>query len=304
MLNFNQSTATRTTAATDSNGVSVMTSLRSQMDAETGFLSSRLRDQGLELRDTYQSAEPFPHIVIDDFLPPALLERCQELFPDAEQADTRFDSAQERLKFQFNPDTLAPAVRALFYSFNSRPFLKFLQNVTGIEGLIPDPYFLGGGFHEIRNGGHLSIHADFNHHKPMNLERRLNVLIYLNKGWQAGYGGELELWNADMSRCIKSVPPEFNRCVVFSTTETSFHGNPNPVNHPDGWPRRSIALYYYTSTWDNSKRTHTTQFKARPRTDDKAQNLARDREFLNDWAPPILARALLKLKRAARTPSR
>ena len=283
-----------------SSGMSVNAPLLTEMEADTGFLSPSLRDRGLELRETYQTATPFPHIVIDDFLPPAILERCLELFPATEHADAQFDRPQERLKFQFNPDSLAPEMRALFYSFNSRPFLKFLQNLTGIEGLVPDPYFLGGGFHEIRNGGHLSVHTDFNHHKPMNLERRLNVLIYLNKDWREGYGGELELWNADVSECIKSVLPEFNRCVVFSTTESSFHGNPNPVNHPAAIPRRSIALYYYTSTWDDTKRTHTTQFKARPGTGDRADTAVRNREFIKDWTPPILVRALQNLKRGAR----
>jgi hypothetical protein len=88
--------------------------------------------------------------------------------------------------------------------------------------------------------------------------------------------------------------------VVFSTTESSFHGNPNPVNHPAEIPRRSIALYYYTSTWDDSKRTHTTQFKARPGTEDKADTAVRNRELIYDWTPPILLRALQKLKRRTR----
>jgi hypothetical protein len=271
--------------------------LLTEMEADTGFLSPGLRDRGLELRETYQTAKPFPHIVMDDFLPPAVLERCLELFPSGDDAETQWDRPQERQKFSFNPDSLGPELRALFYSFNSRPFLKFLQNLTGIEGLVPDPYFLGGGFHEIRNGGHLSVHTDFNHHKPMNLERRINALIYMNKDWREEYGGQLELWNSDMTACVKSVVPAFNRCVVFNTTQSSFHGNPNPVNHPGGIPRRSIALYYYTSTWDDSKRNQTTQFKARPGTGDQTDTAIRNRELLNDWAPPALLRAFQKLKR-------
>lgn len=271
--------------------------LLAEMEVDTGFLSSGLGDCGLELREAYQAARPFPHIVIDDFLPSAILERCLEQFPSGEHADVQFDRPQERLKFQFNPDSLAPDLRALFYSFNSRPFIRFLQNLTGIEGLVPDPYFLGGGFHEIRNGGHLSVHTDFNHHKPMNLERRLNVLIYMNKDWREGYGGELELWNADMSACVQSVLPVFNRCVVFNTTETSFHGNPNPVSHPAGIARRSIALYYYTSTWDETKRTHTTQFRVRRGTGDQVDTAIKSREMLHDWTPPILLRTLQKLRR-------
>ena len=136
-------------------------------------------------------------------------------------------------------------VRRLFYSFNSKPFIRVLENITNINGLIPDPYFLGAGFHEIGQGGHLSVHVDFNHHKVMNLERRINVLIYLNKDWDKTCGGQLELWNKDVSKSVKSVVPAFNRCVIFNTTDWSYHGNPEPVKHPAGVTRKSIALYYY-----------------------------------------------------------
>lgn len=268
-----------------------------EMDTGTGLIAGKLHDRGLDLRDAYQGAKPFPHIVIDDFLPPEVLDLCLAHFPAAAQDGVvEFDRPQERLKFQFNPDALDAPMRTLFYGFNSRPFLTLLENVTGIKGLVPDPYFLGGGFHEIRTGGHLSVHTDFNHHKPMNLERRLNVLIYLNKDWEAGFGGELELWNADMSASVASIVPVFNRCVVFSTTDSSFHGNPNPVCHPEGKPRRSIALYYYTSTWDDAKREHTTQFKVRRGTGDAVDLKVKRQELIADLTPPILRRALQKIR--------
>lgn len=125
-----------------------------------------------------------------------------------------FDRPQERLKSSFNPDYLESPLRSLFYSFNSKPFIRFLENLTGIKGLIPEPYFMGAGFHEIKNGGHLSVHADFNHHKPMDLERRINVLIYLDKDWKEEYGGQLELWDDDMKSCQQSVVSLFNRCYA------------------------------------------------------------------------------------------
>jgi hypothetical protein len=155
---------------------------------------------------------------------------------------------------------------------------------------------LGAGFHEIKNGGHLSVHADFNHHKPMNLERRINVLIYLNKDWKVEYGGQLELWDDDMKACQKSVVPLFNRCVVFNTTSTSNHGNPNAINHPQGIPRRSIALYYYTSTWSDEKRGHTTQFQARPGSADKKDYQVKRDEFLREITPPFIYRTMRKVQ--------
>jgi hypothetical protein len=169
-----------------------------------------------------------------------------------------------------------------------------LENICGIRGLVPDPYFEGGGYHEITQDGHLSVHADFNHHGPMNLERRINVLIYLNKDWKDEYGGQLELWDNDMKRCVKSFVPLFNRCVIFNTNSNSNHGNPQPVNHPDGMARRSIALYYYTATWDATKRKHTTQFRVRPgATKDASDVMGKGLDLMADLMPPVLYRQLM-----------
>ena len=254
------------------------------------------QEAGKELAEAYQAAAPFPHAVIDDFLPRAVIDYCLDHFPRDLDADGRaFDRDQERYKRSFQPDHLDDArLRELFYTFNARPFIKLVENVTGIKGLIPDPYFMGGGFHEIGQGGHLSVHADFNHHKPMNLERRVNVLIYLNDGWEDAYGGQLELWNEGMTERVKSVVPIANRCVMFSTTGESWHGNPNPIDHPDGQTRKSIALYYYTSTWDGSKADKTTQFKVRPGSADKTDWKVKTDEILTELLPPVLARPAKK----------
>ena len=103
-------------------------------------------------------------------------------------------------------------------------FLEFLESLTGIDGLIPDPYYEGGGLHPIVPGGFLKVHADFNWHKDLKLDRRLNVIVYLNRNWKEEYGGHLELWNREMTRCERRVLPIFNRCVIFSTTDFSYHG--------------------------------------------------------------------------------
>ena len=266
------------------------------MNGDTGLLPYAAGQAlGKELANTYQAALPYPHVVIDDFLPPALLDNVLNWF-EAEKTNNNnnviFDRAQEKFKSNFQPDSLSSEIRQLFYSFNSRPFIKILENITGIKGLIPDPHFLGAGIHEIKQGGHLSIHADFNHHLPMNLERRINVLVYLNKKWQLEYGGALELWDESMNNCVQTIVPIFNRCVIFNTTSNSQHGNPQPIAHPEGISRKSIALYYYTSTWDGTKRSHTTQFQVRPGSTDRRDWRVKIREVKDDLLPPILARRL------------
>jgi hypothetical protein len=75
----------------------------------------------------------------------------------------------------------------------------------------------------------------------------VNVLIYLNKDWKDSYGGHLELWNKNISKCDKKFTPSFNKMVIFSTTDFSNHGHPNLLNCPENISRKSIALYYFSS---------------------------------------------------------
>lgn len=252
---------------------------------------------GRQFRTEYTTAQPFPHIVLDDFLDEEILDLCLREFPAVGSSRVQYGRSQKNLKFEFNPDALSPGVRSLFYSFNSMPFIGFLESMTGISGLIPDPHFTGGGFHQVSHGGHLDIHADFNYHADLKLERRLNVLIYLNRDWKGEYGGCFEIWNQTMSSRCLCVEPLFNRCVVFNTSSTSFHGNPEPVNHPARLPRRSIALYYYTATWDGTRRAHTTQFKVRRNSGDVSDLRVRLGEFAADVTPPILMRQVRRVAR-------
>lgn len=258
-----------------------------QMDAE------KAKAAGKAASGAYRGKKPYPYGGFDDFLPAEILDRVLDELQSLPEAETTFNRPQEKLKTSYVPERLPPYTRNLFYVLNSRPFVQFLENMTGIKGLIPDPYFAGGGIHVVANGGHLDIHADFNHNAILNLERRLNVLIYLNKDWQESYGGSFEIWNNEMTEMVESYVPQFNRMVCFNTGSTTWHGNPTPVNHPEGKPRMSLALYYYTATWDGTKRSHTTLFKPRPGSIDQADRETRRNELLQDIVPPILFRRLI-----------
>jgi Rps23 Pro-64 3,4-dihydroxylase Tpa1-like proline 4-hydroxylase len=132
---------------------------------------------------------------------------------------------------------------------------------------VPDPYMFGGGLHFTDSGGKLAVHADFNRHPKLNLDRRLNVLIYLNEGWTDDNQGWLELWDREMRNRVTRVSPVFNRTVMFSTTSFSFHGQPEPIIGPPDLVRRSIALYYYTNGRPAAEITdpdHSTLWQSRP----------------------------------------
>jgi hypothetical protein len=137
--------------------------------------------------------------------------------------------------------------RDLLREFNSPGCLQFLETLTGIGNLMSDPYFEGGGLHQIEPGGFLKVHADFNWHPRLRLDRRLNLIVYLNKDWREEYNGHLELWDRSMSRAVRKVLPVFNRAVVFSTTSWAYHGHPEKLACPSGQTRKSLALYYYTN---------------------------------------------------------
>ncbi|WP_244448011.1 2OG-Fe(II) oxygenase [Neorhizobium vignae] len=243
--------------------------------------------------EAYRSALPYPHICIDNFLPEQVLENVLTDLRNRPEKETTFARAQENKKVSYAPERLPTYTRNLFYALNSRPFILFLEEMTGIEGLIPDPFFFGAGVHETANGGHLDIHADFNLHSKMKVERRLNTLIYLNKGWREEWGGSFEIWDKEMKGKVHSFTPLFNRMVTFSTTSDSFHGNPSVVNHPEDKSRDSIALYYYTATWDESRKSHSTLFKPRPNSADKKDYAEIRRDVLREFTPPLLYRKII-----------
>ena len=181
----------------------------------------------------------------------------------------------------------------------------FLQELTGIkEKLLPDPYFEGGGFHQTKRGGFLKIHADFNKHKETKLDRRLNILVYLNKEWKEEYGGHFELWNRDMTTCVKKVAPEFNTLAMFTTTDFSYHGLPTPLTCPPDRSRKSIALYYYSNgrpaeEVNQGLEEHNTLFVARKGADEqmrKFNSKQRVKDLIKDLVPPIVTKMVKKAR--------
>ena len=220
----------------------------------------------------YAIAEPYPNAVLDGLFPPATLERVLDEFAytSQQQGGRREFSNRFEKKYAFGRiERWGPWTRRLMAYLNSRPFLTFLEALTSIESLLADPDCVGGGLHEILPGGYLKIHADFNKHPRTRWHRRLNVLLYLNKDWDERWGGHLELWDSRMARCVKQVLPTFNRLAVFSTTDTAYHGHPDPLQCPPGRSRKSLALYYYTRQRPAGEihqgfENHTTLYRARP----------------------------------------
>jgi Rps23 Pro-64 3,4-dihydroxylase Tpa1-like proline 4-hydroxylase len=258
---------------------------------------ARMKELAASAYPSYLKAAPFPHIVFDDFFDPELLDLVLAEFPRPDAIRwQKFDNEREIKLASATESSFGPVTRLLLYHLNSITFLEFLSAVTGIANLIPDPSFEGGGLHQIVRGGKLAIHADFNRHRCYDLDRRLNLLLYLNQGWREEYGGHLQLWNRDMSRCEAKVLPLFNRVMIFSTTDFTYHGHPDPLQCPEGMSRKSLALYYFTNgrPAEELSGEHSTLFRARHHGEFKPTAGQRLRRLARDLLPPIITRQLQK----------
>jgi hypothetical protein len=253
----------------------------------------RMDELATTARSSYLNAQPFPHIVFENFFDPSLLDLVLEEFPKPGEIRWQsFDNAQEIKLASAAEASFGSATRLLLYHLNSITFLQFLSSVTGVENLIPDPRFDGGGLHQIVRGGKLAVHADFNKHAAYGLDRRLNLLLYLNKGWHEEYGGHLELWDREMTGCKAKVLPVFNRVMVFGTTDFTYHGHPDPLQCPESMTRKSVALYYFSNgrPAEEISGAHSTVFRARDEQDFNLTLRQRLRGLAKDLVPPIVSR--------------
>lgn len=221
------------------------------------------------LRAEFQAAKPFPYIALDPFLDTDFAASCAQAVPSFEEAQElglEFSAVNEKKKIQITDSSQFPApIAELHKELSSEAWLKDLEYITGIPNLLSDAKLGGGGIHVTGPRGRLDVHVDFNYIESQQLHRRLNILVYLNPEWKPEWGGAVELWDKDVTQCQASFTPKLNRCVIFETSEISFHGV-TPVTCPKDRTRQSFASYYYTKEapagWTGDK--HTTIFRSRP----------------------------------------
>lgn len=256
---------------------------------------------GRARNEEYMKADPFPHIYFDNFFNPEMLQKVLDEFPDLKAKPMlEYDEPGQVKKATQGEYRFGEYTKAFAHFLNSQPFLEFLAHLTGIWTVLPDPYFEGGGFHEILPGGYLKIHADFNKHRWSKLDRRLNVLVYLNKEWDEEWGGHFELWDREMKGCRQKLLPIFNRMAIFSTTDFSYHGHPDPLRCPPDRSRKSFALYFYTNgrpeeEVNHGLEDHSTLFKARPGAQNELKPVVTAKDVVRQIVPPIMWKAARKI---------
>lgn len=210
------------------------------------------------LKNEWTKSKPFNHIILDDFLLPNVIEKVVDEFPAFnEDAWYQYDNAIEIKKAMNSWDRFGPTTYKLFWYLNSDTFISQLENLVCCK-LYPDFGLNGGGLHTHRSGGKLNTHLDYSIHPKLQLERRINLLIYVTPNWQAEWGGELGLWDHDnetnkAGSRIETIFPKYNRAVLFDTTQNSWHGLPDPIRCPSEITRNSLAVYYLCEPRDGAE---------------------------------------------------
>jgi hypothetical protein len=204
-----------------------------------------------ELHTAYRDAKPFPHVVINDFLTQTFAQRLLDQFPSFDRGNNLGDDGKAGNKATFEKIRgLGRDYASLDDLIKSRAFLELISTITGVPDLIYDPFYLGGGTHENRQGQSLQAHIDFNYHPSEGWHRRLNLIVYLNHEWDESWGGNLEFYTDPYKDKQPGmvVAPVFNRCVIFGTSEKSWHAF-DQIKLPEeksDVSRKSIALYFYS----------------------------------------------------------
>lgn len=218
-----------------------------------------------KLKTEFQTAFPYKHLVMDNFLTEDFANLLHDHFPSIDKLKKHYNGLNEKKSEGANFSDFHPVFLDLRQILLSEPLAKWTAEVTSIPNVMVTDDKLGAGLHQGGNGSFLDVHIDFNIHAEKNVYRRLNLLIYMNKDWkEQEYGGHLEMWDAKMTKCEKKVAPFFNRCVIFETNEISYHGY-SKISLPENMTRKSIYTYFYTPiTQSPTTQYHDTVFKAKP----------------------------------------
>eukprot|EP00282_Hemiselmis_andersenii_P011221 CAMPEP_0114118108 /NCGR_PEP_ID=MMETSP0043_2-20121206/5409_1 /TAXON_ID=464988 /ORGANISM="Hemiselmis andersenii, Strain CCMP644" /LENGTH=388 /DNA_ID=CAMNT_0001210581 /DNA_START=60 /DNA_END=1226 /DNA_ORIENTATION=+ len=233
-----------------------------------------------QLSSTFKAAEPFPHVVIPNFFTEEVAARIEAAFPDPEGEGSREWKAQGWHVYD-NPiegklamddvrrmENHADVFRDMWKELQSTGLVSLLSNVTGIDGLENDPHLHGAGLHYHPQGSRLEMHLDYSIHPITGKERRVNLIIYMNRDWEDEWGGELTLWEGDPSGMtrgpVQKIKPRFNQAALFRTSDISWHGMPDPVRCPPGRARKSVAIYYVSDAREEATPRYKASYKARP----------------------------------------
>jgi Rps23 Pro-64 3,4-dihydroxylase Tpa1-like proline 4-hydroxylase len=243
-----------------------------------------------ELVQEWHTSDSHRALVIDRVLVHKKQERLFRTFPESSWAGwTDISDSLQFRKLSCERIEIFPKFLAmLVHELNSGPVVSFLEELTGIRGLLADPHLSGGGLHYMAPGGYLWPHTDFLLNKHGNLKRLINLILFMHPYWRSDMGGNFELWNGN--RLVRSIVPKPGRCLIFRTDSHSTHGVSQIMGKV---PRVSIALYYYGVIENQVLLDHTTGWRLTLPPDGSQVNRSRR------LAASLIMNTALRLKQLA-----
>lgn len=198
----------------------------------------------------YQQGTPIPWLYFDDFLPDDLLKKIQEEISNIPRHLFNKFTRNDSFMLECNNLKYAPYTRELTINFNSSEFITWIENITGLQKLIPDPHLIGAGIMECHTGHSLQLHTDYNWNEQLHLNRAINMILYLSDDWNPDWGGNLEFWDFECKTILHKVEPRANRLIIWNYNEQLVHGHPTPMSCPEDVKRIGLRIFYFQS---NSK---------------------------------------------------
>ena len=212
------------------------------------------------LAQAHAATSPVPYTIIDNFFPEELFKTLSFEVDFLQESDWTVFSNDASYRKECRNFASTPRIQSMAYSFQGSAFLKWIEQVTGLDKLVADPHYRGGGITRVSRGDSLGLHNDFNWNEQIRLTRRANLILYMNAEWQTEWGGELELWDFDRTECLVKIEPRPNRLAIWNYDERLIHGAPHPLNCPEHIARQNFIQFYYGSNATHETPPHRSQF--------------------------------------------
>ena len=213
-----------------------------------------------KLAESHAAGSPVPYTIIDNFLPDELFNTLSFEVDFLQESDWTVFSNGTSYRKECRNFTSTPRIQSMAYSFQGSVFLNWIEKLTGIEKLVGDPHYRGGGITRVSSGNSLGLHNDFNWNEQLRLTRRVNIILYMNSEWDDSWGGELEFWDFDKTECLVKIAPKPNRLAIWNYDERLIHGHPNPLTCPESVARQNFIQFYYSSNATHETPPHRSQF--------------------------------------------
>lgn len=231
--------------------------------------------------ENYQQTQPYPYTKIDRFLTPQIAYEAQQeilQIPDVEW--DRYQNPFEGKWTLRDKNSLPATVQSIFDELQSESFVTELSKIVGTE-LSIDTQKHYWGIHKYDHNDYLKIHVDAGIHPKIGKKKHVTLGIYLSHCWREGNGCDLEIWSgnsahlddAKLEQCVETITPLFNRAIIFTNTDNSWHGNPEPSHGTPDAKRIFLTISYLSDQEDHFKNKRTRAF-FRPRPAVTSENTA------------------------------